>query len=649
MVLVAPAGRQLTIDGRQFAYAGGDPRVEQRRRPSQPGDPGDLVSAEWRTDGPDFASFERILPGEVAGYLGRDYGDGTTGIFEGIDTLGPLLNTIALGTFDQTFSASLPGTASFIPGQTLRFGNGESAQTATVAARFGRHLYIFRGVQVAKVDLSPATPVVRFNGKRFDQRATTALLTQAETGVFPTELSAGLGDQAPYEVLTIAAESPNSDSWQRNDGGDQAVILGQAPDRAVALRGQEIASNIITGQVTMRLPNWAQFAAVRLPELDWTGFQLDGDLWVLGSTAGPLMLDRSAARFFPLIPEVDTDVEHGQLSFWSFMGVITMDHEGLRYLRGGSGDSFGPERFRLNTSPVQGQPHAFAGTTRGGIAAFHNHDTGDSWLIEFRRRSDGDYHGLQWSPYVLGKISGQVSGFVAYLGTAQGYRDNLTIFVGDGTNARWFTRGFPTRELDDAAWRCATAGTTFLTDMRRNPGQIKDIEAVELSTAGCAAARTVTVGLSIDGGATYQDLPVVNSNGFQRQVAVGDDGPLVTLHGGRTIKPRLVHATNDSSLPTQVISTFRVLYRVRTETVREWVAALTLEGSNRGTTEEQQEALDALIEAGPVKVEGLVRGSLYCRVQSADASDVRAVTAGQGRVDTQPHAVYLRMTEWSAK
>mgnify|MGYP003678935122 CR=1 FL=1 len=76
----------------------------------------------------------------------------------------------------------------------------------------------------------------------------------------------------------------------------------------------------------MQSPNWNTIATlVGVDPLKFTGFALDGSLWVIGTSNGPYMLDRAQAEFFPLIPEIDNDeVNSVGMTTWypREMGVI---------------------------------------------------------------------------------------------------------------------------------------------------------------------------------------------------------------------------------------------------------------------------------------------------------------------------------------
>ena len=65
----------------------------------------------------------------------------------------------------------------------------------------------------------------------------------------------------------------------------------------------------MTSSVTMAAPSWVTVASEFVAEqgLQFNGFGTDGSLWVIGTSNGPYMLDSGTGKFFPLIPEIDTD------------------------------------------------------------------------------------------------------------------------------------------------------------------------------------------------------------------------------------------------------------------------------------------------------------------------------------------------------
>lgn len=646
---------EIRLNARSYTVARG--KAGQRlwglsARASQPGDPGQQRVAEWRVDGPDLFSFET-----EDGYLGRDYGSNTDGRWEGLDTLGPLINAITLSTHDSAHDASIPGTPAFVPGTTLIPGSALAAADADGQDSFGPYAYIMRGQQPAKVLLSDMT--LKRTGRTFPEPARTVLRTRSRAEIAPDELSAGLGEAAPYEVLTIAAPGVNSDTWQANDDGATATVLATAPDRIVALTGETVTGNILTGAVTMRSPNWNTVATLTGEPVEMTGFGLDGSLWVIGTSNGPYMLDSDTAEFFPLIDEIDPDPENSRgMTSWFPIGVIIPLRDGVRYQAGGSGESWGVEQFGRNTSPVQGYPTGHAGSTKWLYQALYNEEAGDTYLIAWRPRESGDRHPHPLTPFVIARFTDTPSRYLSYIGRANGLRTNPTLMGGYGSNAFWMTVGRTSREIDDANYRYAASGSTHLTELRRSPSTLKDVELVEFEADHCSLTQTITVSLAmdgvtavaLDGNRTYGDGRTMNgtviSDGFQRILATDDSGkPLATL-SGRRIKPLIAYATASSSAAPQLLGNFRVYYRERPLMVRVFQFTLGLAGRNEATAKEQVKRILDEYGSGPVSLETPDGERLYVRVEAARTEEIVGEGGGQDSAQGTKWGATITATEW---
>lgn len=641
----------IQLDGVEFDVANGKNGERLWRttsRASQPGDPGDLVVAEWRVDGPDLFSFEQIPPGAVAGYLGRDRGEGTDGRWEGLDTLGPLLNVVTLSTHDQSEGGSIPGTATFIPGSTLIPGPARVVSAAEGIAQIPgsgtTYGYVIRGTTPTKVDLSDMS--VELSGEALAEPATSVISTRSADGT--QEIAVGMATE-PYRVVTAVGPNGTLDTWAENDAAAVQRIFGKATDRIVGLAGQQAQGNILTGSITMFSPNW-QTVATRIGDevLIMTGFALDGRLWVVGTSNGPYILDQAAGDFFPVIEAIDNDDDNClQMTTWFILGVVIPLKDGLRFQKGGGGASFGPELFTGNTSPVQGQPTGFTETTKWGYVMLYDAENDDSYLMAARPNSGRDNHAFPISYYTLAKLSGIESRFLQSIGTVNGQRTNPTIVGGHDGNLFWFTVGRNAREIDDANYAYAASGTTFLTELRRQPGILKDIEAVEWEGDGTMDAnKTVTVGVSLDGGSA-QTFAAVTTTGFNRQLAVSGSAPDTAFHGGRRLKPQIAYATDASASAPQVVGTLRLFYRLRSLTVKVTHLTLWLRDGGSHNAEELEEALlTAERDSGPVQVEDLDQDSPYVRVQ---VSQIREIE-DRGGDDTSPRgsvrAADVVLTAW---
>ena len=633
-------------------------------RPSQRGDPSALHVAEWRVDGPDLNSFEQIPPGAEVGYLGRDYGDGTDGRNEGVDTLGPEIVTLPLSTHDTVYSAPIPGTATFIPGSTLYPGgasavanaNGMAVQHGPGGTPYG---YVIRGSTPAKVDLSDMS--LQRGGEQLQDVATSILATRAANGT--REISAGMDGQ-PYRVLTAISTPPNSDTWATNSASKRARILGVAPDRIAGLADATAAGNILTGSVTMAAPNWNDVATIDGELLTMTGFAIDGSLWVVGTSNGPYMLDVDAAKFFPLIDEIDNhDDNCVGMTTWFPIGVIVPLRNGVRQQKFGSGESWGAENFLANTSPVQGRPTAHAGSTKWLYQALYNPNDDRVYLVAWRPRRVGDPQPNPLTPHVIGKLAAGIEcGFMEYLGTVNGVRSRDTLAGGNDGDLWWLTVGDTPREIDDPSYRYTLAGTTHLTEARRHAGLIWDLEAVEFESWGVTANLTITFGWQFEGGPPVQldgatdyaaggslNGVVDSGDGFQRLLFVDDGADPLSTASGRRPKPRLTYASNVNAAAPQVVGALRLFYRLRALSVNVYSFTLELDdGHETHTAEEQQEQVLTEWGAGPVQIAGdLDQDTYYVRVESVRVREVADRGGGEDSSRGSRRIAEVVATEWA--
>lgn len=625
------------------------------QRPSQPDDVGALKVAEWAVDGHDFNATEQIGPGQEAGYLGRDYGNGTDGRWQGVDTLGPLLNALTLTTYDLAWNPSVPSSGTFVPGVNLIPGgapasSGAAGYATGMAWDYGPsgvpYGYIIRGQQLlAKVNLSTMTLVAQ--NELPIEAPTSILATRAANAA--REISTGF-EASAYRVLTAIAVPPNSDTWVTNSAGQKARILGVAPDRIVAEDQStlQVLGNVMTGAVTMAAPSWSTVSTLNAFErLRFNGFNLEGSLWVIGTSNGPYVLDFDTREFTPLIDEIDNDDRNGRLAHWSYggIGTIVLLRDGSYSL--GSAASIGPEIFENNQSIVQGRPGAFGGSTHWLYATYYNATEGDAYLLAGRPREAGDHHGHPISWHTIGVIA-QEALFLSVLGTLNGTRTNPTVILGNGPDAVWFTVGLTAREIDDTGYRYAAAGTTYLTEMRRARGTLNDVEAVEFEVGGTASAgKTVTVSLSLDGG-SYQSFTALTSTGFKRQLAVSSGIPDSAMQSWHRIKPKIAYATDSSSAAPQVKGTLRLFYRARPLTIRVFTITVKLPATTgRNTAEGLEEELRAFERTGtPIAVQGIDRDLDYMRVIKVDVKEVQDRGGGADSARGSERIAVLTLEEW---
>jgi hypothetical protein len=627
----------------------GNDLYHRGRRSSQRGDPGEQRMAEWSTSGPALFTEEEVAEG--GGYLGPADPINCDTRWWPFVTLGPLISTTELSTYDSTWTNSKIGTGTFAPGVDMRLGASPAAGNAEGMAvvkgggsTFG---YVIRNGFPAKVDLADMT--LKQSQLVLKGSATSVVVTRTAEGT--VEVSFGEVGSA-YEVLAAADIStpPNTDTLVPNAQNFEARILGVASDRIAALNDHVASGNILTGAISMANPNWNSIATITGPNtLQFNGFQIDGNLWVLLTSNGPWVLDESTGDFFPIIPETDNDAENGKgASTWFALGTVIPSRDGARYQKSGSGQSFGIETFPGNIGEIQGRPTSHAATTRWLFQALYDDESDQTYLIAWRFRQPGDQHPNLLQPFPIAKLgSGIECRFLENVGTVDGVRTNQTIIGGHDDDLLYFLRGRTSREVDDANYVYAAAGTISLTKLRREAGLLKDVEAVELQTALCTVDETVTVALEVDGSGTYQSLTgtlvwptadddatrgadgdplngIIKRNGFHRLHLVDDEGAPLEWASGFEFRPRLSLERGSTTTLAPRVQGFRLFYRLRQKVVKTWQVSLD---------DLSKAEVARLEQLGEQRPQELASEKIWVRVDQVDVTGEKSVS--------------MRMTEWS--
>lgn len=612
------------IDGKKYRVLS----WQAGQRPSQAADPSALVIAEWRIDGPMGPSYEDITEGY--GYLGVDYPSSVDTRWQNTACLGPEVNSVTLTTSDKTWTNGV-WDSSFVWDSSVFDSGPDSANISGLALMEGAgtvYLYILRGRYVTKVDVSDMTVK---ETHILPEAGTSILATTTATGV--RELSVGMPNHA-YHVMTSVATPPSTDTWVVNSGNLVASQIGWGNDRVV-LAGKDnlgvknVVSGIaLTGPVTMANPTASEIAT--LPgSVTVTGFGLDGPFYVIMTDEGPYVLDEEKREFFQLIPELPRSMENRVVGNWFPWGTLFGLATGARYSKFGSGESYGLEKFRLSTGPIEGFMTAQTASARWNYEAWQSSvTTGETHIVAWQDRQPGDGHAYSiGSPFPIVDVGTSTRcNAMLNIDTANGKRTSPTIVLGKGADAlNWFTLGRNVREINDTLYRFENAGgEVHLTEMRRYPGMIKQLQAVEFETADCTAARTITVHFDVDG-ASDINLAAVTSNGWQRQLFVDGSAVPLTTATTRYIKPYIAFATDSGAASPKLHGPFRLHFKVRPILTEYVDTVLLLEDSNdtQGTSEAQEDVLFGLDEGSTVQVlEDLTPSESWY----ADVEEVTVVT-----------------------
>jgi hypothetical protein len=504
---------------------------------------GDTKQAEWMPYGPALNSYE----GDN-GALTVDYTDNVDTRWAPSAMLGPAINVVSL--------ASAGGTTADSSGAAL-----SGAMNATL------FMYVIRGTKWAKVKVSDMTLISDGSETALAEAATSVLYTKSSAGT--EEISFGM-DNTAYRVITaVGAGATDTDS--ANTAGVICKILGDGAEGAqvpqVAGLGRSgaassamntVRKNILSGSITMATPNWLTVDAIGPLDVDFTSFALDLDYWVVGTNRGPYYVDTKRNHFRNLMPEIGRDSNNcKQMTNITYLGTVVPLNRGARQQYGlQSEGGIGPERFRGNTSPVQGRITGVAGNQVWTWLNIYNPVTGETYLCAVQPRQPGAWHGQPLDYYPLATFDNTTSAFLLDIDTANGTRTNPTLVGGHSSNMFYMTQGRIPREPDDSNYRFATSGTLYLTELRRNPWEDKEVEYVEFESAGCSATQTITVSLSVNGGTASQIGGAVTTNGYQRLYAQPG------MFRGHRIKPSIAFATGASTASPSIVGKFFVHYRV---------------------------------------------------------------------------------------
>lgn len=572
------------------------------KRPSQIGD-GQLREAQWTVWGPNFNSFE-----DDSGYLGIDFADDVDTRWEGACYLAPARTAVSLVTSTAGTPANVNCSAVILgPAATL-------------------YLYLGRGTKPAKVKVSDMTVASEGGAAPVLAERITSMV-QSRNAAGTEEISMGMAGTL-YQVITVVAAPAAPDTYSGNNESiiNQIMYNPKQDSRIFGMTGQLLRGNILTGTVGMDASAWNTVATIAGQTITPTSIAVDGNLVVLGTSDGPYVLDTDRGMFFPLMPELDQHSANcKEMTAWPGKGTLIPLQIGLVLQHNADVVSIGVERYRANTSVAQGIPVAIAVTGTDTFAmVIYNPVTTRYWLVEGQPRKGGEWHSEPFSYHVIGNLgTANAVEHMTWVGTGDGARTQPALVIGQGSNMLYINYGRTNRHPDDTGYTYVTSGTLYLTELRREPGLLKDIIAAEFYSTGCAPGQTIQVAVSADN-ATYAAIaPAVTFNGFHRQLMLTGAAPNGLSFGYR-IKPRLSFLTNDVTLSPRIEGKLTISYKVRPTYIAVTEARILLDEANNFTTEEQADTLLALWGAAPVLVaEDVDADSYYVQITSVSISEVQ--------------------------
>jgi hypothetical protein len=473
-------------------------------------------------------------------------------------------------------------------------------------------LYVIRGKDVAKVDMRSMTLVNPGTVITLGDDAASIVTTETPSGT--QEVAIGIEGTTAYRVITTVAAAGTADTHAAATGNPVRRIIGQAPDRVASFDTKNVYMNVLSASVTMAAPNWQSMGIMSRRGITPTGFASRGKLWVIGTNDGPYVLNPDTGIFDALVPALGLSLENCRATWlWPPAGVLCGTVNGLRYVNDYASATIGPENLSRNTSPVQGWVTAGCDSARWVFASLYNFRTNDTYLLAGRARLPEDPPGtgeVAWFP--IATFEEKRSDFLRNADREGGSPYSILI-GGYGANLFYLTQGRTEDWRDDTSvYRYATSGTWYGTELRRDMGMVKDLEAVEFTLAGSIgylSMNSCTLAWSVDG-AAYQSLTAIAGTdglGAYRQLFVSGGVPLNWATGKR-IKPKVTLSTSQSGTTGasfKLIGNIDLHYRERPVMMEVLRFTLQLDGSlhNHGMAE-QQDDLQALVDgSGPVLIE----------------------------------------------
>lgn len=415
--------------------------------------------------------------------------------------LGPLLTDISCATAtDGTLTNVRAGA----------FTEGISHGTGA------EKLVLGRGTKPAIIDLATRANVADGSFAGFSSAVTDMIYTKAADA---TEEVAFALDANIYQVGTVF---PNTGSFtaSANDESNIFRVFGKGASTSTSIgvaygmgKGAGsvenlIRSNILTGTVHMDASAWATRATVSGEPITFTGMVAVGDQFIVCTSNGPYLLNDIYQRFEPLMPELDNNANNGKNAFsWSALGAFVPSTTGLRLFRSiYDSESVGPEVYLSNSSPIKGRMTAGWATARWAYVVFYDAINDDSWICAARPSEQGDWTTNPVAYFPIARLHNLDCEFGAFAGQ-KGSQTQPTHYVGQDSNAGWFTDGVTDQRPDDTNVTYASTGTVYGTELRLS-SSVK-LKSLGFMSGSCTTANFLTPTIG------YMD-----SNGVQQTVAL---------------------------------------------------------------------------------------------------------------------------------
>jgi len=320
------------------------------------------------------------------------------------DFLGQRKAALILSTLINVVSlAAAGGTAATTNGVEL-----SSTMNATLFA------YFIRGTKWGKVQVSNMT-LISDGTETALAEAATSIVYSRNVGGTPTQTIAIGMDNTAYRVIT-AVGAGATDTHSANNESVINRIMGTGTPAAQAQRmiglgrsgaantGQDtVRGNSLTSTVDMDASAWATIDQIGPDAVTFTGLCVDTDRVIVGTSRGPYYVDPNFNHFRAGMDGLgDSSNNCHAMTDIPWLGTVIPLEKGARLQKNlQSEGGVGPERYRQNSSPVQGRITGIAYNQAWGYFNVYNPVTLETYLCAVQPRQPGDWHNQRLSYYPI--------------------------------------------------------------------------------------------------------------------------------------------------------------------------------------------------------------------------------------------------------
>ena len=562
-------GTHLALNGEAYKVVSDEMLPSGRRaltrsfRPSEPSDPGRIVTRRWKLSGPIGRSREG---GD--GVLGHEYSIDLETRFDSLLTSGGARTALSM----QDAASSSPQLGAFALGSAPLGVSGVGDVAHIIEDR--RFLFVGRGRGVTQINSSMAAVQTTF----FDAQVRGMAVEGGKhfVGVGPTQ-TVREADSVSATTTTYSEALANTYADSLLEGSDRLWMVRREPSSG-------------SGDHEARFTNDA-FSAVsnsfRVGDdsLSVNGIGRLGPHTFFGADNGiyGFTIQGKPVEMLSLRENKSSNNGKSWADLWGWAYVTT--EVGVYAIRPGVTNPVGVGSDKmLDFEGPTGRPLA-VGKYRDSLFVYYHDDDDDRGYIWRGVFSPGKTPGtgdLDWYPFRRLAAGIECHAFGGY-----GQRTNPTLVWGEDENAGWQTMGRQSREIDDSNYTFSTSGGQWFGTSTKG-SILRNLRHASFITENCDGSNTWQLANAVDGGSYVDVGAAVSTNGRQMVRPVSGTTPLTTVNG-YAFKPRLTQVAASSSSPPQIRGDLDMTFDERPDMIEEITVMVQIE------TEDDFDRLAALV------------------------------------------------------